>query len=807
MRFFKNVLKVSAVFISALLIILFGAGFYIKSYFSPVPKKEIILTPGKGYIEGTVCKPKGLIPFTLPGIKGAKVSVSPGGNFTYTDEKGYFLLNDLDQGFYSINIKAQDYEETIKKVIMVSSGSGSLIQIALFPEPEGPPVAHIETSSPLPWKKPPETFSYNKNINISADKSKNVSYKGFYWEIRNEKGEVLLNPYKNPKEPLQLEPSPAFGASPYTFIFNPPYPEKFTIKLILSNPLYPGSKSESEISINAVNTKPEAIPSVIAGPEPPGKIPFKDLRDSSGLSIVPVGSAVYLKGFSIDENFSSPEMYNPGGTSPDIYGKNHDHFQRRFSWRWKLKYASSYDEEGKDPLSDVTNLFLDKEGKKGETTQYPHFTPLKPGKYIAILVVNDSDLYGSLESEPASVTILAVEKKSADKKECSNCHEEQVRNYSLTLHGREGVECESCHGPSVLHLKAKKEDKKKTINISLESGVCGQCHEQYNEWEKSRHSDAESYGFTEIAKPLLVNCYKCHYAKSYAQSIEKVEAERISFHELQYKKRLMSIGPLMPDLSKLPEKNEPRITCQACHNSHPVSNKSPYGLRLAGKENICSTCHYEKWQNSVLEGFAGEIKNGYEYPSENYDFVNPHNTKKKCFLCHMDRNIATADRNGVRAVGGHTLRMRDAGENNILGGFGPRYEDPAKERYGDDKDDTLNLSPCQECHHRLKTFNRNNFQKSVYEKWIKLGELLRSLNDGKLPSFKPGDKCAICHRGGTLPFENDPELILENAYTNYKLIKNDRSWGIHNPKYVMKLLDDSISSIERNYKEKLKKAG
>ena len=69
-------------------------------------------------------------------------------------------------------------------------------------------------------------------------------------------------------------------------------------------------------------------------------------------------------------------------------------------------------------------------------------------------------------------------------------------------------------------------------------------------------------------------------------------------------------------------------------------------------------------------------------------------------------------------------------------------------------------------------------------------------NDGILPATRPGDKCATCHRGGTLPFNTDPQLLLENAYTNYKLIKNDRSWGIHNPEYVRKLLADSIASVK-----------
>ena len=57
------------------------------------------------------------------------------------------------------------------------------------------------------------------------------------------------------------------------------------------------------------------------------------------------------------------------------------------------------------------------------------------------------------------------------------------------------------------------------------------------------------------------------------------------------------------------------------------------------------------------------------------------------------------------------------------------------------------------------------------------------------------DKCATCHRGGTLPFDDDPRLVLENAYTSYKLVMNDRSWGVHNYEYTRRLLEDSIESV------------
>ncbi len=163
----------------------------------------------------------------------------------------------------------------------------------------------------------------------------------------------------------------------------------------------------------------------------------------------------------------------------------------------------------------------------------------------------------------------------------------------------------------------------------------------------------------------------------------------------------------------------------------------------------------------------------------------------------MSRGSRAADAGGVRAVGGHTMRLRDAGENQRLGGYGPTRESPSRPRDPEDKDDILLLEPCRSCHPGLDEFDRNGLQRKVYERWVELGSLLRAANNNVLPGFPPGDKCAKCHRGGTLPFDNDPKLILENAYTNYKLIGNDRSFGVHNPAYTLKLLEDSIKSVKK----------
>jgi hypothetical protein len=145
----------------------------------------------------------------------------------------------------------------------------------------------------------------------------------------------------------------------------------------------------------------------------------------------------------------------------------------------------------------------------------------------------------------------------------------------------------------------------------------------------------------------------------------------------------------------------------------------------------------------------------------------------------MSRAIATADAEGVRKVGGHTLRMRDFGSDGIPG----------------TEDDLLNLTPCEACHSGITDFDRNGVQGDVKDLLAQLGGLLKGANHDFLPPNQPGS-CARCHKGGTIPFEDDPDNVLENAYTNYKLILHDRSYGIHNPDYVKALLNDSIDSVE-----------
>lgn len=701
-------------------------------------------------IIGEVTALKGKAPYSLPGISGVEVTAEPGGYSTVTNKRGQYELN-LPPGVYEVSYSAQGYAVHTEKV-MVPAASKGIASVHLFPEAQGPAVAVLKpggrggpAEGPIP---------YNTTVYINAGDSQNIARDSIRWEIRDEHGQIVNDPYIQPATPLQLEPSPIPGSSPLEYTFQPTKPGRFTVSLLLKNG-FSKTESQAQMAVEAINVAPEPVPSVVGG-----------------VNTVLAGEQVVLAGWALDKNMPSPELYNPGGREPDTYGKNDDFLQRQFAWSWKLEYI-----ESDGTREDVSTILATDGAIPAAQVQYPWFVPEKPGKYVASLVVDDRDPYGNLVSEPGSVTITVLDPQQAlvPDETCLTCHD--------ATHAPAGMSCQSCHGPGQLHLEAEGEAaKRQTISVSYDAASCASCHIEYGQWQKSRHSDGYAYGYYEIAQPLLLNCAKCHYPVGFADALTMAAESGTTFGEVEFKKPMYPNGPLFFDFSKLPDPVGEGISCQVCHDPHQISPDNEAGLR-ASNAVLCGTCHEEKWQNVLIEGTAGQLGSAYEYPGEKYNRQSPHNTEDKCILCHMDTQISTVDENGVAILGGHTLRMRDAGADDVLGS----------------SDDIMNTAVCEKCHDDVTTFDLNGRQTEIKALWEELGLLLKDRNSGILPDYKPGDKCATCHRGGTMPFDVDPHLVLENAYTNYKLVKNDRSWGVHNYEYTKKLLVDSIEAVKTLY--------
>ena len=730
-------------------------------------------------ISGTVTATRGPNPAVLPPIAGATVVAQPGDYKAVTDAKGAYSVS-LPPGSYKLAFSAPGFESETQSVTVASSTARISANAALFPTPAGKPVAAIKAGGRAPVQGP---VSYGSSVSLDISGSQNLSPSGIRWEVRDAAGGIVNDLYSAVPRPLQLERSAVPGSSVYTYEFIPPKPGVFSVTVFLKNSFSGEEESSASYSVTAVNSPPEAVPHLIAGPNRPSKTPDGRFKDGSGLSIVAAGDRVYLAGFGIDSNANSPELYNPGGDTPDTYGKNHDWNQSQFGWTWKLEH-----EDASGAVVDVTAQLRAAAGEIPTDVQFPWFMAEKPGKYIATLTVSDRDPYQTPATGAGKITVTVLPESKAYAKEttCKACHKTQM---AFT-----GMDCQSCHGPGQAHVTAKTAAKKTTISKSYEGAQCGQCHTEYFEWEKSRHSDGYAFGYSEIAAPLMLNCAKCHYPEGYADATQIAADKGITFGEVAFKKAMVPGGPLMFDFSKAPNKVGQAVSCTTCHGPHDVTANNPVGLR-ADKSVLCGTCHQEKWQNVLLEGIAGELGSAYEYSGTDYAVSNPHNTDDKCVLCHMNRETSLPDAVGVAGLGGHTMRMRDAGPDGKLGGFGPSADDRSRMREANSADDVLNLAPCNKCHPDAASFDIDGKQQEIYALWTRLGDMLREQNSGVLPGYKPGDKCATCHRGGTLPFDDDPTLVLENAYTNYKLVANDRSWGIHNYQYTKLLLEDSIRSL------------
>ena len=502
---------------------------------------------------------------------------------------------------------------------------------------------------------------------------------------------------------------------------------------------------------------PEAVPSVIPGPS---ELPYlyndkQIFTSTSGSRSSAAGTTVYLRGFAVDSTLVTPQEFNPDAPCFDVYGNKNGNFSASiFAYRWTLRGSDGRDYTALlNPSPTSENVFFEipDETRAGDT-------------FIAALRVKKVLDDMETESAPEEITIVVAER--GDEATCAGCHAEKAAGYAMTAHAMVagGAECQDCHGPGSEHISGDPAAEK--LSLSYWSGTCGQCHGEFAEFQKSNHTDPLPFGYYEPG-PDLVRCYRCHYTPGYIGAVKSGK----DFHTYIYD----------GDKSAIPQ-DTPNVSCSVCHDSHSAGQGNPYGLRTGSAGTACDTCHYEKWQNALLEGLAGTFGNAYHYENEDYGVVNGHRTGDKCVLCHMDTTIAAKDENGVLVIGGHTFRMRDFGPDNTPG----------------TDDDVLNTAPCRRCHPGLDDFDRNGFQSEVQSLLNELQDILTGKNHGFLPANEPGN-CARCHKGGTLPFLDDPENILEHAYTNYKLIVNDRSRGIHNPGYIKKLLQDSIASVKRDY--------
>jgi predicted CXXCH cytochrome family protein len=202
------------------------------------------------------------------------------------------------------------------------------------------------------------------------------------------------------------------------------------------------------------------------------------------------------------------------------------------------------------------------------------------------------------------------------------------------------VQCESCHGPGLLHI-GNPTDVKPLASfeaaVDAENG-CGECHEgshhpYVEQWAESAHGAGPN---TFYAGGRGDPCATCHEGKRALEAQFGVDSPFLESGD----------GELHT------------ITCVVCHDPHgsPYEGQLRASIEIPTAENLCMRCHTrrgEPWSSHgphaaqgllVLGQDVGYLPPGFSF--EQAQGINPHGPRNNdglCATCHVSRLTVTDD--------------------------------------------------------------------------------------------------------------------------------------------------------------------
>ncbi|MBI4201266.1 MAG: carboxypeptidase regulatory-like domain-containing protein [Chloroflexi bacterium] len=369
------------------------------------------------------------------------------------------------------------------------------------------------------------------------------------------------------------------------------------------------------------------------------------------------------------------------------------------------------------------------------------------------------------------------------------------------------VQCESCHGPGLIHegiITAKE------TGAIFQPGVCSQCHPQEAQWRLSGHANT---GSAEIHMAEGTSCVECHTGQGYVEI--KIRGNKPIFPNMATAEAPATL---------VEPSQQPPVACAACHDPHLFNdpfNKAAAGaapniasLQLrAGERDVtlpagatvkpalsatCVLCHANKRDVAYKNDYAaGKKTRGvhdnsqadvfygvgvFDYGKKFTNSAHPAVVKEACIECHMaaspavepgaDGKMGTTDDVKATGIGGHTW--------NVAG----TYKDK----------EVQNLGACTTCHKDLTTFNRPAF-----------GDFDA---DGKIEGVQDEVKGLLDLLGNALPQDATTKDVLATGITdkntneaqrkalwNYWLIRNDGSNGVHNTRFAVDVLTETYKQL------------
>jgi predicted CXXCH cytochrome family protein len=375
------------------------------------------------------------------------------------------------------------------------------------------------------------------------------------------------------------------------------------------------------------------------------------------------------------------------------------------------------------------------------------------------------------------------------------------------------VQCESCHGPSLNHVRAPTRDNWPLAPLAVGTNLeqpqgCGQCHSTavdpyHAEWARSAHGRIPNAGNQPTSPAGREACWGCHTGED-ALVLWGVRAE---FAE----KRTHVANPAQ-NLA---------ITCGVCHDPHRAG--IPGQLRFSisvpsEEENLCMKCHHKRGtpdlttfrgphspEGPTLLGFAGAWLGGMEFPGGISATHGSERNPRLCAGCHVPRFETTDAVTGQTVIStGHTFEATPCVDANGLPTVGPCA--PTQKTYR-----TCTAAGC----HGSEAVARS-LEAVVSQRFIDLTNELSTLLQQAHRQGGRTDNWWTCRGTGNCPgsplhwatSQNQTWTVALSAAWNFELIRRTAGGGgalrqgqvTHNPVLIEALLRTSIREMRREYR-------
>lgn len=364
------------------------------------------------------------------------------------------------------------------------------------------------------------------------------------------------------------------------------------------------------------------------------------------------------------------------------------------------------------------------------------------------------------------------------------------------------VQCESCHGPGSDHINGPSPDNIKSQTDVLAAETCGVCHEgahnpYYDEWKTSGHGTLANTGYPQGRE----DCGPCH---SGAGFVDEYDSEYGDLYAT-------SDDPMT-------------ITCGVCHDSHSAENhgqlrtlqsvtfvqngydsdgNNPETVDFAGPGQLCLQCHRARRapegpnDTQISEGYAhfgphpggqGDVvygESGYEAINQNMTFASSGHglIEEACATCHVHPE-PYGEFAPDSAYTGHTFLPTTQACANCHGDISEFNDITAKKDY--DADGSI-----------------EGIQHEVEGLMDLLAETLVNYDtDNYSGKYLGGDATVDYHvviDSLAATVEDSTEagaVMLRKGGYNLALAAEDGSHGVHNPAYVIQLLQQSILFLD-----------